>query len=189
MKHWIYIFLAALLCCGAAQGIGTVDKVLAEAKEIETHLHHNEAWFEIAASVTGSDKADTVGTVGGGGAWGLDALNDDWSGWTQVLGSSDTPLVAGKTYYDFHELLFTDNERTALYFVQVAFGATGEAGYAAGDYSTTPYFPIAANTRSGVITVQTRRHAAGTLCWIRIMCDGQNTGTLDFIIGLHEYDE
>jgi len=183
------ILLAVLLCCGTVYGIGTVDVVLAEAIEIETHLHSQEDWFERSAIEAGADFADTVGTIGGQGAWSLDAGNDDWSAWTQILGSGDTPLRAGKAKFDLHKFLFTDNERTSLYFIQVGFGASGEAAYAAGNYTTFPYFPALVQTRSGVVAIQNTRHNAGDLGWVRIMCDGQNTGTLDFIFGLHEYDE
>jgi hypothetical protein len=161
-----------------------------EVIETEVHLHSYECWFEEAGTPTGETHiAVKVGDSDGAAGFDLDAGNDTWSAWVQVLGSEDTPCREGKVKYDFHEVLFTDNERTALYFVQFAFGETGAGAFAADEYTTVPYFPAAVNIRSGVALVKGTRHLAGTKVWARIMCDGQNTATLSFIFGLHEYDE
>ena len=40
---------------------------------------------------------------------------------------------------------------------------------------------------SGITRVQTGRAPSGSKLWARCMCPGQNTGTIDFYLGIHEY--
>lgn len=160
-----------------------------ETGEIETHLHSYERWFEIAASPSGETHvADAVGTVSAGGSFTLDAGNNTWGSWVQILGSSDTPFIAGKTHYDLHRIEVESTERTQTYFFQVAFGDSGAAGLAADDYSTTIFTPTSNQIDSGPIVIQDERKVAGTKAWARCMCAGQNTGTMEFFFGIHEYD-
>lgn len=71
--------------------------------------------------------------------------------------------------------------------VNNARGDSGAAALAAGTYTEVVY---AAGTLKdpGVIVTQTGRAPAGSKIWARCKCPGQNTGTLDFYIGLHEYE-
>ena len=70
--------------------------------EIERHFHSYERWYEAAASPSGETHiADRIGS--GSGAFQIDAGNDDWGLWVQVLGSSDTPADTGKVKYVFRD--------------------------------------------------------------------------------------
>jgi hypothetical protein len=81
-----------------------------------------------------------------------------------------------------------DAERAAAYFVQIARGETGDAAFAAGMYTEVVFDTL---TRSGgiIIVLQTGRAPAGSKLWARCMSPGYDTGTFDFYIGIHEYDE
>ena len=86
-----------------------------------------------------------------------------------------------------HEILFTSTERNFPYAVQIAFGASGAAALAAGDYTESMYSPLSNTIDSGPIEIHNKRIAATIKAWARCFCPGQNTATLDFYFGIHEY--
>jgi hypothetical protein len=166
------------------------DEILEEVVEVETHLHSNERWFEKAATPNGEiHVADRIGTVGGNGAFQIDAGNNTWGTWKIVLGSSDTPADSGKTKFDVHRIEISGAERNAIYFVQMAAGETGAAALAVGNVTEFVIKPLSNQIDSGPIMVQSKRAESGTKIWARCMCPGQDTATLDFFPGIHEYDE
>jgi hypothetical protein len=167
--------------------LGVADSLAYKVQEIERHLHSYEAWFEVAAVPSGEvNIADRIGS--GNGVFQVDAGNDTWGAWVQILGSGDTPERAGSAYYDVHEILFTTVERNFPYAFQVAYGDSGAAGLAAGDYTESMYSPQSNTIDSGPVELHNRRTAAGTKAWARCYCPGQDTGTMDFYFGFHEYE-
>lgn len=156
-------------------------------KEIERHLHSNERWFGAAITPSGETHvADRIGV--GVVAFQIDAGNNTWGNWLQVLGSSDTPADAGKLYFDGHKIEIVAAERTETYFIQFSAGATAAAGLIALTYTEFIFRPQAVAGKPAPITIQTRRASSGTKLWARCMCPSQNTATLDFYIGIHEYE-
>lgn len=168
-------------------GLAGVNNSLAyRVHEIERHLHSYERWFGVATAPSGEvHVADRIGSDNG--AFQPDAGNDDWGSWLQILGSSDTPADTGNAKFDLHRLEISLSERNAVYYVQLAFGASGAAALAAGDYTESVFKPASNQVDSGPIAVQSRRIDVGTKGWARVMCPGQDTGTVSFYIGLHEY--
>ena len=166
---------------------GTHNSLAYRVHEIERHVHSYERWFETADTPSGETHvADSVGS--GGGAFQIDAGNDDWGSWVQILGSSDTPAIAGSAYFDLHKIVVEATERNETYFIQIASGTSGATALAAGDYTETVMHPLTNQVDSSPIVVQDRRQAAGTKVWARCICPGQDTATLDFYFGLHEYE-
>lgn len=173
----------------ASDGLNGVENSLAyRVHEIERHLHSGGRWFETAAVPDGENHvADSVGT--GGGAFQIDAGNDAYGAWVQVLGATDTPTVTGKTHFDPHEMIVEAAEKAVTYFIQFARGASGAAGLAAGTYTELVWESDAVGAKStGIIRVQTGRAPAGSKLWARCMVPGENTSTLDFYLGIHEYE-
>jgi len=176
----------------ATQGLlGTHNSLAYRVHEIERHFHSYERWFELAATPAAeTHRADPAGT--GAGIFQIDAGDSSgtptWGAWLQILGSSDTPVTTGNKYFDFHRIEVTATERSFLYVVQIGFGATGAAALTAGSYIEVPFFPVSNVVDSGPVDVNARRVAAGTKAWARCICNGQNTATLNFIFGLHEYE-
>jgi hypothetical protein len=171
----------------ASLGLSATQNSLAyRVAVIERNLVSGARWFEDAAvAVAGTHEADLIGS--GAGAFQIDAGNDDWGAWVQVLGSSDTPVQAGRAYFGPHQIIVEDCEVSKTYFVQMARGSTGAAGLAAGTYSEFVY--SAENTKGGdIIQVQTGRAPAGSKLFMRCKCSGQNTATLDFYLGIREYE-
>ena len=156
--------------------------------EIERHLHGWERWLGKHGTPNGEVTiAQRIGatTVT---PFQIDAGNATWGSWVQILGSSDTPVVAAQTHYDLHKLAVTAAERaSAIYFVQIAFGASAADALTANTYTEFVFWSPAAVSREAPISIMARRQAAGTKAWARCWCVGQNTATLDFFFGLHEY--
>jgi hypothetical protein len=172
----------------ATDGLAGVNNSLAyRVHEVERHFHSYERWFETAAVANGEiHVADLIGD--GSGAFQMDAGNDDWGAWLQILGSSDTPAIVGNAVFDLHRLEISVTERNAVYFVQFAFGASGAAALVAGAYTSAVFVPATNQVDSGPVVMQSRRHAVGTLAWARCKCPGQDTATMDFFLGIHEYE-
>jgi len=165
---------------------GVYNSLAYKVHEIERHFHSGARWFEAASVPNGEiHVADAIGS--GAGAFQADAGNDAWGTWIQVLGSSDTPTVAGKAYFDPHQMIVEDTERASTYFLQFARGDSGAAGLAAGNYTELIY-AASVQKEAGIISVQTGRAPAGSKIWFRVMCPGVDTGTFDFYFGLHEYE-
>lgn len=164
---------------------GTVNSLAYRVMEIEKHLHSSGSWF--GAAVTPSGETHVADRLGPGVvSFELDAGNETWGSWVQVLGSSDTPARTAQVYFDPHEILVEDTEHVATYFVQMARGDSGAAGLAAGTY-TEFVLGSDGNRFKGITRVQTGRAPAGSKLWARCLAVSQNTSKLKFFIGIHEY--
>lgn len=167
---------------------GTHDSLSYRIAEIERHLHSGASWFEVAGTPDAElHVADRIGTVGGGGAFRIDAGNNTWGSWVQILGSSDTPARAGMVYFDPHQFIVEDTEAAGTYFIQMGRGASGAAALSAGTYTEWVY-AAANNKNTAIIPVQTGRAPAGSKVWLRCMAPGENTAWMDVYFGIHEYE-
>jgi hypothetical protein len=167
---------------------GTNNSLAYRAGEIERHLHSYERWLGAAAAPVGETHvADAIGTTTT--AFQVDAGNDTWGSWLQVLGSEDTPVLSGMSNYDLHRLavVAVENANTT-HLIQFAFGASGAAALAAGAYTELVFRPQTVQGAEEILFMQMRRIAVGTKAWARIWAIGQNTSTLDFFCGAHEYE-
>ena len=171
----------------AVNGFTGVQNSLAyKTAVIEGHLLGAGSWFEKAASPSGEvNVADRIGE--GNGSFQLDAGNDTWGAWVQILGSGDTPARQGFNYFDPHELLIEATEHTATYFLQFARGSSGEAAYTAGTY-TELVVGSDSNRFKEITQFKSGRAPVGSKLWARVMCPGQNTSTINFYIGMHQYE-
>jgi hypothetical protein len=170
-----------------SQGLTGVSGSLGyHVEEIDRHVHSWEHWCEAAAVPVGETHICDVMSLGT--PFVIDAGNDDWGAWVQMIGSSDTPILAGKVKFDMHRLFITAAERTSLYIIQLAFGASGAAALAANTYSTIPFKPAGPTADETPLETHVRRVDVGTKVWARCKNPGQNTATLDFFHGSHEYE-
>jgi len=167
---------------------GIEDSLSYRIAEVDRHVHGWERWFGEAVSASGETHvADRVGTTTT--ALRIDAGNSTWGNWVQILGSSDTPAVAGQVKFDLHRVAVTGVERTnAVHIVQIAFGATAAGALTANTYTEFVFEPTVVQGRVAPIDIISRRQDAGTKVWARCWVVGQDTGTVDFFIGLHEYE-
>ncbi len=132
----------------ATDGLAGVHNSLAyRVHEIEKHLHNDEKWFGVAASASGETHiADRMGP--GIAAFALLSGNDAFGSWVQILGSSDTPVLAGRVKFDIHRILVTTTDSTTVFLVQFVVGESAgiAAKLSAEDYTEAPY--IASTNRS-----------------------------------------
>ena len=172
----------------ATDGLSGVSNSLAyRIAEVERHLHQEERWFGAAASPSGETHvADRIGV--GVSAFELDAGNNTWGTWVQILGSTDTPADTGNVAMDVHRVLFTNAEKNATYFLQFGAGDSGAAAITAGTYTEIAFQPASNQIDSGPYNMQSRRADTGTKVWARCLCPGQDTGTLEFYVAIHEYE-
>ena len=162
----------------------TLTTILTEVVEVEKHLHSNECWFGDAVSpIAGVHEADEDSLI----PFVIDSGNNTWGTAVCIIGTSDTPCSAGKTKFDIHEILITATERTnEPYIIRWSWGNTEAEAISAGNYSKVAIYPTT-TARSAPITIQSRRITAGTKVWMNCKC-ANNTGTINFLIGFHEYD-
>ncbi len=153
---------------------------------VEEHDHSYEHWFgPHGTPVAEATIAVSMGTTTQ--TFQLASGNDQYGAWLQILGSSDTPHVAGKASFQIHGILISAVQRaTSAHVIQIGFGDSGAAALSADDVLEVPYKPSAASLRSAPIFVQTEEAVAGTKVWARARAIGQASGTLDFYFGLHE---
>jgi len=174
----------------AATGLlGTEDSLSYAIVEIERHLHNREKWFgAIVAPENELLIADRM--AGGVPAFTLAAGNDDFGSWVQILGSSDTPVIAGSVKFDAHRFMITATNSTKPYIIQIAAGeSAGLAALIATEmFTEIPYIAASNNNDSGISDIMTRRVPVGTKVWARACCIGGNGTTISFYFGIHEYE-
>jgi len=163
------------------RGFGNMKQ---EVYETETHLHSSGKWFEQAAVPTATHKADRIGA---GLPFEIDAGNDDWGTWIEILGSGDTPVSADSLFFDPHQMLVNDTEGANLYYIQMTRGDDPAVAWAAGRGTEFPY-NATVQKETGIIKVQTGRAPTGSRIWARCKAPGVNTAWIKFLIGLHEYE-
>ena len=164
---------------------GVHDSLAYRVHEIETHFHSNERWMGAAAVPSGEVHVADEDSMT---AFQIDAGNDTWGSWLQIMGSDDTPIQTGKKYIDMHRIMVTDVERKkAITRIQFAGGDSGAAGFAAGNYTELLATPDN-DGKQDPYEIQMPRFPSGTKGWARCWVKAADTGTIDFFIGLHEYE-
>lgn len=164
-----------------------LEEILEEVIGIVNHLESYEHWFGAAMVPDGEvHVADHVGLTTT--AFRVDAGNDTWGSWLQILGSSDTPHLSGSVLYDLHRLSIVAAESAnTTHMIQVAFGASGAAALAAEALTELVFRPQTVQGVETILDMKIIPAAVGVKAWIRIWAIGQNTSTFDFFIGLHEH--
>lgn len=120
----------------------------------------------------------------------LVAGNNTFGNWVQVLGSSDTPIQAGKTRFDLHRVLVTGTNSTRTFIIQIISGESADfaAKLTAEDFDEFPYISSSNNNDSGISDIIDKRGHAGDKVWMRCADVGGNGTNINLYIGLHEYD-
>jgi len=171
--------------------LGTYNSLAYRVHEIEKHFHNRERWCGKDATPDGEDQ---VSAITGAGADEMNpyvstAGNDTYGAWIQIFGPDDLPIVTDMVKADIHRILITDVAALAdktIHKLQIAWGAAGNTGFAAGDFTEIQFAPEKGGKQTPV-TVLMPRINAGTKVWVRHWVDGQNAVTANFFVGIHEY--
>jgi hypothetical protein len=193
---------AKSLAADTASIVALARMAAKEAWEVEHHVHNGERWFGVAASPSGDEthKADRIGAGAAGAEAGplvLDAGNDDWGAWTQIMGSTDTPTDGGSaSHYDPHRIRVSTTEDTdQRYILQFAIQEDAPADDpGASDFYTEldVYIPSTIGNASAVqepIDMLMYRKTTTTKMWARVRAPGANTSLFSFFMGIHEYTD
>jgi len=166
--------------------LGTADSLAYRVQEIENHLHNSERWFGKKAVPTATDWGDEASltpyrAISGNGDFGSDP-NDE----AQVLGTDDTPTVAGMVSFDIHRIMITAASNANDWVLRVIHGdGTMADAEAAGHYSDV----MVQDARKGspIEVLMHRTECAMCKIWIRAK-NAANNATIDFFVGIHEYE-
>ena len=185
---FLCLMFIAVYCTGESyfDGKSTTSRSLEEIIAVFRHFHNPERWFGVAVSPSGITNGGDSDVMA---PYVPDAGNDTWGAWVLLLGTADTPILAGSTVFDPHRLFITAAERsTSIHRIQVAWHATSATlALAAGDYTETMFKPEGAAFTSVPIPIRLPDQDVGITIWMRIWAAGQNTGTLNTFMGVHEY--
>ena len=156
----------------------------------ENHIHSLERWFGKSADQSGNNWGAVEGltlfrAISGDGAFGTDA-NDE----AKVLGSTDTPVIVGKTRYDPHRMLVYDSSVTTPWVLRIIYGtgtmADAETALQYTDIMVVVSAAPGAGGDSSVFEIRMPKLAVGTQLWAKAK-NATNNATIDFYIGIHEY--
>ncbi len=166
-----------------------VDAIDAELEIVEVHLHSREHWCGKSGDQSGNNwGADTLTpyrAISGNGVYGADADDE-----AKVIGSDDTPVVAGMLYFDMHRITVIAISSDTVYRIRIVWG-TGTMAAAILANQTTDEMIITSTDKANKFggapfEIQTLRFAVGTKVWLRVR-NATNNATMDFFVGLHEY--
>jgi len=171
---------ATLLTRLSAARAGYLD----ELPIIEEHDHSRERWFGKSGDQTGTDWATEASLTPSQGASGSAAFGTA----IKVLGSSDTPNIAGNTKFDFHRIFVEGSSATTIYVIRFIYGTGDDADVeeAAGRYSDVYYRKESAAGRGAPADLRSPLLASTTKFWAKVK-NASNEATLDFFVGFHEY--
>lgn len=160
--------------------------------DISEHLHGREHWFGKSADQSGNNWGTVAGltafqAISGNSDFGSDA-NDE----AKVLGSDDTPVRTGKKKFDLHRIVVVDQSSTTQYVLRIVWGTgTMAAAISAGQYSLCVVIAdstLALLASGAPFQLMMPQLAAQTKVWVQAK-NGTNNATIDFLVGLHEYDD
>lgn len=169
---------------------GVSNSLAYRVHEIERHFHGRERWFGKSADQSGTDwAADNLTpfrAISGTNAYGSDA-NDE----ALVLGTSDTPAIAGNVRFDLHRIMMVNASSQTTYKLRLVYGSgTMADAITAGQYSEIVILadPSAQQVPHEVIEIMMPRGYCGvTKVWIQAW-NATNNAWIDFLVGLHEYE-
>lgn len=146
---------------------------------LDEHFHTVTRWRGAKAGADETNAFDDNLT-----AFQIDSGNETWGTALCIVGSDDTPIDTGLTYYHPNKIQVVARERgTLAYKIRFAWGASYAAGISAGNYTEQMTFP---SDEPPVVIIDIPRLAVGTKLFVA--CEvGANTGTIDFFLGVHEY--
>lgn len=157
--------------------------------ELTQHHHSRERWRGKKAVQGATDWFDDTLTpfraISGNNVYGADADDE-----AKVVGSGDTPIIAGALYYDLHRFLIVDVSHDTVYKLRVVYGTgTMADAITALQYSEAMVLFDSANPQlsAGIpVEFQMPLVVSGMKIWIQAW-NATDDAWIDFLIGLHEY--
>ena len=165
---------------------GTTRSLAWYAQKVENHLHNRELWRGLAADQSGdnwaADRLTPYLATSGDNAYGAEI---------KVIGSADTPFSVGKARFDPHRILVVAVTNDNEYKLRFTWGTgTFADALAAGQFAEimVKFDAINPQQSAGVpIDLQLPGQLVGTRVWAQAW-NATDNATIDFLVGLHEYE-
>lgn len=161
------------------------------ADEVVRHHHHKTNIFGAGATPLGG-VADLGAIDWEAYSINAGAIDGDFGPWTAIFASGEAAVDAGDLFYDPSMVMIKDvgvNQQTVL--IEFAWGASGEAGRLAGDYTNdvmTPQKPT--NGQSFPHSIECERIPITTPLWCRMGGENINQaadGAFLIYVKVHSY--
>ena len=164
-----------------------IEAALEQIDIIEEHIHNRERWFGKSSDQSGDNWALEAGltpyqAISGNGAFGSDT-NDE----AKVIGTDDTPTISGKLTFDFHRIMVESSSKATSWVLRIIYGLeTMAAAEQAGQY--TDVMVTEARKGSPIEVIMPRTTCDFCKVWVRAK-NASDNATIEFFVGIHEYDE
>lgn len=171
----------------SVSALAEVLEATTETEVVEHHFHNRERWYGKSADQAGNNwmaaNLTPFRAISGNDAWGADA-NDE----ALLVGSADTPIRSGMKTFDMRQIFVSAVSVTTSCRIRIIWGTgTMAAAISAGQWSEVMLAFFTAAGRSGPVPILMPRTPVGTKIWGQFW-SATNNATLDFFIGVHEYD-
>jgi hypothetical protein len=169
---------------------GGIKRLLEQAYRSQQHVHSREYWFGISGDQSGNDWGDGTSltpyrAISGNGDFGGDA-NDE----AKVLGTDDTPILAGGLTVDVHRILVVGVSVDTEWRLRIVWGTgTMADAITANQVSAlmVKFDSVNPQLSAGVpVDVRMPGFDVGYKVWIQAQ-NATNNATIDFYVGVHEY--
>lgn len=166
---------------------GVHDSLSYRVHEIERHFHGKERWLGKLAVQTETDWADSNVN----NPFVLISGDNTWGSAIQVIGTADTPVIAGSVYFDPHAFLVTYDDQTSPWKIRFIWDDTSSAdGITDGNFSEDMWQSdtVVASRNANRTPHMMRRIRCGI---DKLWAQGwnvTNNAEARFFIGLHEYE-
>jgi hypothetical protein len=155
---------------------------------------HNRCFNRIrwlGAAVTPVGETHVADRISAGGTpFSVVSGNNAFGNWVQMVGSADTPLFTGSTWFHVHEFAITNTASTAdllFHAISAPDAAYIPALLAANQYSEIFYKASSATADTGVHPTTVPLLPVGYKVWIRVFARGANNVTVSAYLGISEY--
>jgi len=163
-----------------------IIEAVQDAIILEDHFHNVERWVGKSADQSGNNWGTQSSlthftAISGDGDFGSDADDE-----AKIVGSDDTPLVAGNTHFDAHRIMCVSASNANPFLLRLIYGTgTMQQAITAGQYSE---IMVTEARKGSPIEVRMPRVASGTKMWAQAK-NATDNATIDFFMGIHEYAE
>lgn len=169
-------------------------EILDKIDAIFNHLHNCERWFGMSTDQSGNNWAKEtiinpfVITSSGIDTWSTGV-------YTKIIGSTDTPVMAGNTEFGPHRLLVSAVSSTASAVYKLRFTWTGSTGIlndglGSSDYSEFMFkvdpLKNAQSIPGGPVKITTCIIDIGSRCWMQMKSTADGV-TANLYVGIHEH--
>ena len=196
MRRLIFAFsiiasmILSLAVSGQTRNQNTLDnQILTLVTDVEADVHSSAFLFSRKAVQTGTSFADT--TDGVFYPFALTAAADSTYGVAvQILGTADTPIIAGDKVFHIDGVMVTAVNDNSLYRLRITWGASVAAALAAHTFTETWVFGDSTNPQLAQPTalhVQMAEVAAGTEVWVQI-ANAAGAQTMSILFQIREHD-